>query len=541
MYGFLPELHNKVLNQIDPKTGMLELDFSDDEHYYFFLEQIGGLESFEQKHAHLLPVLQELRTTPLLRASKLSEYGFHEGPDDKMAIQNLLFQPAMQTASGWTAGADPEGLTLAEITADYIEQKDRISVVSYLYDVTSGELLHTTADEVEHSRQYNGKIQADYPNYLEDTPRQFMIHSTFYCSASASARDEVAAPRLNAYVTKNTGFTLQGNTNIIKSFTLNDPVIRPDHLNDPNHKEVKISYIREGSIPDYDYTNDDQPFVDGDHTRILVRVPFSVTVEAADKWWIKGMDESYGYRMWLKNMINGTVNFYGDPDAIIQHKDAFDDQNRCIRMTFTFPQSWNNILDFSKVGYQAYTDVDFYSSFAVLMSGPYDLPVGISVKSDGKDYDPLNIQSAKIFIQWGCVARETKIAMADGTFKRADEVRIGDDVRDMNDAAVTVRKVLTGPEAKLYRLSTDSYSVRVTPDHIMCTEHGLLRAIEVIPGMRLHTVDGLQTVTETGWSDYGDTVYNFEFDTETVMIGSGFLMGDSMLQNRTKELDIHEH
>ncbi|MNJ38242.1 Hom-end-associated Hint [compost metagenome] len=347
---------------------------------------------------------------------------------------------------------------------------------------------------------------------------------------------------MKGYVTKSVGFTLKGNTDMIKSFTLNAPVIKESHRKDPNHTKVKISYRRAGAIPDYDYTNDDQPFQDGDNKRILVRVPFSVTVEAADRWWITGFDETYGYRMWLKNMVNGTINHYCNPNAIIQRKDAFDDQNRCTKMTFIFPESWNNILDFRKIGDRVYTDVDFYSSFGVAMSSKSipSMTVGISVKSDGKDYDKLNIQCAQIFIQWGCVARDTEILMADGTLKRADQIQIGELVRSAEGGSVQVKKVLTGHEAELYKISTSERSVRMTPDHIVCTEEGLLPAIDVQVGMRLRTISGLEEVIAVEWSDYEDKVYNFEFEQETILIGNGLLLGDSMLQNRVKELIAYE-
>ncbi|GAA0134494.1 hypothetical protein YSY43_13340 [Paenibacillus sp. YSY-4.3] len=540
MYDFLPDFHNKVLGQIDPDTGMLELDFADDDHYRFFLSQVSGLESFNQKHPHLASALQNLRTKPLQRSVNVPADGYHEGPEDKIAVENMIFHARQTLQTDPSLAASIEGTTMAVIMADYVEVKDQIAVVSQLYDVTNQMLLHTTAEDVVNSSKYKGTIQADYPQYFQDTPREFLIQSTFYCSKIAENESEFA--QLKGYVTKSVGFTLKGNTEMIKSFTLNAPVIKESHRKDPNHTKVKISYRRAGAIPDYDYTNDDQPFQDGDNRRILVRVPFSVTVEAADRWWITGFDETYGYRMWLKNMVNGTINHYGNYDAIIQRKDAFDDQNRCTKMTFIFPESWNNILDFRKIENRVYTDVDFYSSFGVAMSSKSipSMTVGISVKSDGKDYGKLNIQCAQIFIQWGCVARDTEIIMADGTLKRADQIQIGELVRSAEGGSVQVKKVLTGHEVELYKISTSERSVRMTPDHIVCTEDGLLPAIDVQVGMRLRTVSGLEEVIAVEWSDYEDKVYNFEFEQETILIGNGLLLGDSMLQNRVKELIAYE-
>jgi len=545
MYQFLPEYHNNVLSQIDPVTGQLELDMSNEDHYRFFLSQIGGLENFRKKHEKqekLVSKLQQLRSTPLKRIVKLSSDGYHEGPEDRMAIENLIFhsQQTLQTnAAAQALDEQTEGKTLADIMAEYVEEKEHIAVYSELYDITNGVLLHSVADEIYNSAKYKGKIEADYPKYIEDKPREFMITSTFYCTNASDSSDELV--KLNAYVTKSDAFTLSGNSDIIKSFTLNAPVIKEEHRKDPNHTDVKISYIREGSIPDYDYTNDDQPFVDGDNKKILVRVPFSVTIEAADRWWITGLDQSWGYRMWLKNMINGTINHYCNFEDIKQEKVAFDDQNRCTKMTITFPESWHNILDFTEVGYKPYANVDFYSGFRVVMSTKnITMPVGVSVKSDGKEYDKLNIQCAKIFIQWGCVARETEIMMADGTIKRADQIHVGELVRNAEGGAAEVKKILTGYESRLYKLTTANRTVRMTPDHIVCTEHGLLPAIDVKEGMQLKTESGLEAVVTVDWSDYDDDVYNFEFEHETILIGNGLWIGDAMLQSRVKELVAYE-
>lgn len=540
MYRFLPDSHNKVLNQIDPQTGMLELDMSDEDHCDYFLSQVGGLAAFEQKHPHLVSSFHELRTTPLNRTLKLSKEGYKEGPEDKIAIENLIFHGPAALQAGLVGDEPHAGKTMAVIMADYIQPKAQISVVTQLYDVTNEILLHTETGDIEHSSKYKGSIQADYPHFYQDKPREFMITSTFY--SSNSPVNGLLSGGLKAHVTKSAGFTLDGNTNIIKSFTLNDPVIKASHTSDPNHKEVKISYTREGAIPDYDYTSDLEKFLNGDDKKILVRVPFSVTVEAADKWWINGFDEEYGYRMWLKNMVNGTINHYGNYESIIQRKDAFDDHNRCKKMTFIFPESWNNILDFTAVGYKAFTSVDFYSSFGVAMEcDSYPVTVAVSVNSDADIYNNLNIKSAKIFIQWGCVARDTEIMMADGTLKRADQIMIGEFVRNAQGGIDEIKKVLTGNEAKLYKISTSNRSIRMTPDHKVSTEHGLLPAIDVQMGMRIQTVSGLEPVTAVEWTSYQDKVYNFEFAHETVIIGNGIFIGDLMLQNRdVKELTAHE-
>jgi|GEM_PF-1833232 len=547
MYSFLSKFHNSVLNQIDDVQGYLELDFNDDEHYQFFLEQFGGLETLEEKHGvHFVRKLEQLRDTPLLRTSTLREDGYHQGPEDRMAIQNMIFQPvvSLQDNKVGSVSNSDKGLTAAEIIAEYTEKKSRIGVSTVLYDVTNGVQLRSVAQSVSDSYNFNGVIEADYASYFEDKPREFLITSSFYCTNSEEDSAELRS--LKGYVTKSVAFTLKGNDEIIKSFKLNAPVISEAHRNDPNHTQVKIAYRREGAIPDYDYSNDDEPFIDGDNKKILVRVPFSVTVEAQKGWWISGFDKKYGYRMWIKNMVNGIINHYCNYDDIVQKQEEFDEEHRCTKMTFIFPDNWRNILDYSTVGYQAYDSVDFYNSFAILMSSKeLTMPVSVSVKSDGKDYDLLNIKSAKLFIQWGCIARDTEIVMADGTIKRADEISIGEYVRSADGDSVQVLKVLSGYESELFKVCTANRFVRMTHDHPVATEHGIQPASDLQPGMLIKTIDGLEQVTAADWCEYRNKVYNFEFEKETLIIGNGMIIGDSllqgkMLQSKVKELTVNE-
>lgn len=538
MYSFLSAVKNKVLDQIPLDEGFLELDFANEDHYRFFMEQVGGLECFNQKHPELAPVLQKLKSEPLRKATPSEAGQYRNGPTDNMVIENLMFKKPLKGEYSPILGDSFDGTTMAKISADYINKKDHISVVTQLYDVTQGIQLLSVVEDVNDTSKYNGNVRADYPKYIQNAPREFMIHSTFY--AAEKTADDLY--QLKGYVTKAIGFELKANNQIIKSFTLNAPVIRADHRNIKDHTEVKIAYRREGNIPDYDYSNDDQPFKDGQNTKILVRVPFSITVEACPKWWISGVDEKYGFRMWLSNMVNGTVNNYCNFDQIVQKQDAFDDQNRCIKMTVTFPDDWKNILDFSKVGYVAYTDVDFYAGLGMVMScADYDMTVGVSAKSGAVDYDLLNIESKKIFIQWGCIARDTQILMADGQVKRADAVMIGDRLRNATGGSSTVKTVLSGTEETLYQIVTTNHTVKMTYDHTVLTTLGLLPAKDVKPGMFIQTQTIPEQVLTIEEVAYNDKVFNFEFDEETVIIGNSLMIGDSLLQKNIKELTSYEY
>ncbi|WP_322922693.1 hypothetical protein [Paenibacillus campi] len=554
MYSFLGEHHNKVLNQIDSKVGVMQLDFSDEAHYGFFLDEVGGLGKFESEHPELVHLLEDMRHPRYQElASKLSamvpmkgdttNQGYIVGPHDLMIVENVIFNKKPQS--------DRLEAT-ATIRAEYVNKKRIIKVTSELVDVTTQQVLYSMTEMVSDTYSYKGQLKVELPFDHEQDPRTLIVKSLFWCldepKAQSSARSNSMFDFVNSFVAAQPAFRITEGSEFIKSFTLNDPVIRPEHKNNPNHTQVKVSYTREGMIPDYDYKNDENPFKDGNHERIMVRLKFSTTIETQPGYYILGLDENEEYLVFLRNVVNGTIYHYGGFDKIEQKQEAWDDQNRCVKMTITFPETWDNVLDFKTVGYQAYTDIYFHASFvAVLKSSTAPEEevelISLSVKSDDEpgNYNLLNIRCAQIYIQWGCVGKETELVMADRSLKRADEIAIGDWLLDVNGNPVQVRNIFTGSEHRLYDVQTAKRHVRVTPAHMMSTDEGLRMAIDLQVGMHLNTVDGVEPITALEWSIYDDTVYNFEFEQETLIVGNGIVIGDSMLQNRKRELALHEN
>ncbi|EHQ89888.1 Hint domain-containing protein [Desulfosporosinus youngiae] len=541
MYPSLSDLKNKVLKEIDPRIGYLELDFSNENHYKFFTEQVGGLKKFEEENPELIGVLKKLRKEKKVKTELFRNDGYHDGPDNQMAIENLLVRERHSVSNDVNDGNDPAGTGLAEIRADYINTKKRIKVVTEFRDVTLNMLLSTLEEYVDNTNLYNGIITADYSKLVQDKPRQFLIISTFYCSEEHQSGGSTEL-KLNAYVTKQDSFMVKSNKDMIKSFTVNAPVIQEKHKKDPNHDKVQVSYLRDGVIPNYDYSYPYDPFIDDKHEKILVRMPFSVTVEANDGFWIDGMAEEYGYDLWLTNVVNGQIRAFANYSEIIQRKDAFNSQNQCTKMTFIFPDSWRNIIDNSKLGYQPNTNVDFYGSFKVLITDEFSsLPIGVSVKSYGDLYDRLNLQCPKIWIQWGCVAKETLITLADGTFKEAQYVTMENLIMTRNGTGAKLTNIYKGPQGKIQEIITDSgKSIKMTKDHIIYSENGLLPAFQLLVGMKIRTVDGLESVIQNNEVDYNDTVYNFQFANNQVIIGNGMYIGDYILQNSIKEITQYE-
>ena len=141
----------------------------------------------------------------------------------------------------------------------------------------------------------------------------------------------------------------------------------------------------------------------------------------------------------------------------------------------------------------------------------------------------------------GCFAEGTKIKLADGSLKRAEEIVKGDMVfNPIAKKAVRVKHVIDSPEhAPLMKLAIGNVTLRVTQTHPMLTQAGLKRANELTLDDQVQGEDGqfhrLVTIEELP-IEAGQYVINFELEAgsdaqeEHMLIADGIVTGDMVLQ-----------
>lgn len=139
----------------------------------------------------------------------------------------------------------------------------------------------------------------------------------------------------------------------------------------------------------------------------------------------------------------------------------------------------------------------------------------------------------------GCFHPSTRILMADGSTKSAEEIRVGDTLHGKTAVApLTVKKVVEGPETlALIALKFSGRELIVTSKHPLLSSNGYVRADKLKAGDKVLNADGIPVQLESV-NPYGpfpgQRVINFVVSDETegsqTLIAEGLLSGDLAVQ-----------
>ncbi|MDR2547862.1 MAG: hypothetical protein LBC96_10270 [Lachnospiraceae bacterium] len=155
-----------------------------------------------------------------------------------------------------------------------------------------------------------------------------------------------------------------------------------------------------------------------------------------------------------------------------------------------------------------------------------------------------------ILIYWGCHAADTLIMMADGSQKRADNIRIGDQLSVYGGKTLTIADILTGNDTEILSITTtDGRNIKVSNGHAMKMDDAVVSdgvrviAAKLKPGDRLMTPGGICEVALVSVLPYDDMVYNFIFmdeDEPNYIEANGFWSGDFYAQNESNNDKLPE-
>lgn len=139
----------------------------------------------------------------------------------------------------------------------------------------------------------------------------------------------------------------------------------------------------------------------------------------------------------------------------------------------------------------------------------------------------------KLQIMWGCLCEGSRVRMADGSMRRIEEIRIGE-LTGRDHAYGRVINCWSGQEEVLYNLITeDGNSIKLTNNHPVLTERGLMGAAFIRKGTRIMTENGsFAEITAVKELHGCFKVCNLELDSEDhLFCAEGFTVGDFQLQN----------
>ncbi|MFW7377216.1 MAG: Hint domain-containing protein [Oligoflexus sp.] len=150
--------------------------------------------------------------------------------------------------------------------------------------------------------------------------------------------------------------------------------------------------------------------------------------------------------------------------------------------------------------------------------------------------------------QGGCFAEDTQILMGDGSKKRADAIRPGDEVfNPIVGRAIKVEKVIAGPEnAELLAISIDTRTIKVSQEHPFMTELGPIPAHVLKVGDKILDIDGsYRSITKINALESLEPVkvWNFILQGEYqqlshLLVGDGIVSGDLVLQKQPVDQNL---
>jgi hypothetical protein len=313
-------------------------------------------------------------------------------------------------------------------------------------------------------------------------------------------------------------------------FADGDPTILETNCTAPIAKDKKltiVSYLRDSIVPNYDYSYPQALVSPG---VVNVFMPFSGNCTVNDMFNIVNVEAAEDFLQ--LTFTTGGPCTYRNPKGISQ----FVIDNNKKKLSWNFDDNWTITQDLNAFG--ASTVVGLVCNFTLVLEYK-EIPgqllrANITVTSVSPEHTGDQGSTAyieRIKLQWGCMAKDSLIKMADGSEKAICEILIGDKVTtDLGEKEV--RNIISGQEASLICLAAGGgYRVRLTDTHPVVTKRGNIRAIDLTAADEIKTIAGYERIVELYPDNYNDKVYNLEFDTPAVFVAGGIYTGDYTLQN----------
>lgn len=135
----------------------------------------------------------------------------------------------------------------------------------------------------------------------------------------------------------------------------------------------------------------------------------------------------------------------------------------------------------------------------------------------------------------GCMSKDTRIMMGDGSEKIITEIHIGDSVLLSSGETDRISDIFTGVEFEMLHIETNNSSLVVTDSHpILSDGEKWVQAVYLKIGDSVCIKNGTAKVISIQRIIYHDAVYNICLlnRTEDGIYANGFIVGDMDRQNR---------
>lgn len=513
--------------------GWIKLDLADPEHYAFYMEQMGGESYLAAGSPNLFALIGKTREIGNSKDTVLNSIALNNAAPNNTDPRDTFFIEAVtsdQKAKQSTAlNADREG-KITKTVLRYLKTKPAVGVVTTMRDGITGEQVKSYPVVYTDTQDIDCILTGDFSRLAGNQQRIFKVSSTV-----TEVEDTNGLAMLQAKYVAATTYTIDGVEEIMKSYKVLDPATKI-----PSHTQIKISYDRDEHVPDYDYHYHNVPVTDPQGKRhISVLLPVKIEMEVIKDYHIERLDIDSGYRLYLDYPKGGMCHDLVEIERLEPVISSNGGGTNNV-LTLSVPVNWENVLDFDKLENTINTNLNIYGEFNVIVkrnTQPLPLTISLSLKSSNDAVEgPCDKKVLPIFMQWGCMHKETLILMEDASLKKVCQLAIGDKVLSYDGFAYPVMNIVTGPEEKLYQITTSrGKTVRLSSTHTVFLADGPLPAKDVRPGQTALTVNGQEKIVSIEVIDYNDTVYNLVFAKNTSIYGDGVVIGDMQMQQTIRK------
>ena len=543
-------LLDNVIEEAREAGGILELDFTREAHYAFFLEHLGGEERLKRTAPEMLSSLRTQRNG-VLRAEPRNDLNLTDG----YLVHDLKVAPNLRGETNGLTFRLSAKTELSLCSASLIPQ---LNVCHYFRDARTKDIIKQIDQTVSgETNRFVSPVSCE--SLTAGLTERLIRIDSIYSTVDQSCDGK---PYLRGKVCSSTAI-IQSFQEDVCTVELSDPVIK--HPNRTYHPDmVCISYDRKSQMSDPDYHKETQ--LDPEIQEMPVYLPFTITISLKNQAYFYKMAktgyfyEKYQPRISLYRILNDEKEMPGCA-RMIQPWSQISDKNVEIleynktesddiiteqpnKLKITFPEDWNSDLTSASVMDRT-TEAELYGNFLLNIKHPSgstykDGYVSIIAQYEYQSTDPAQVKVERLFYQWGCVARDTLLLTPMGLLA-AQDVKIGDVLLTPDGRSMPVRDIITGMENTLLCIKTYQNTLWVSDTHTLCLEgdNGSFRpvpACDARSGERIYawsTGEGRpvpEEILSITAVPYEDMVYNFWFDEETWLIGNGLLIGDQAMQ-----------
>lgn len=506
------------------------MDFTKAEHQLWLYEMFGGRDHLEKEYPELYKLTQN--TISAAATNKVRNTEENDSLQNLVVLLDVESNKAITGALGRTVLKQPtkrlyQSITLVQNGKEIWRSRE------FLYDAGEAEYKATMGSADLPSK--NDMITCIYNVIWEDTENGIL-------NAENSVREDmepyevdviqeimVSHPR---YYEAQSREGMVNLPEIAADATEPQPIVADD--NPPTRTgNINIAFARNadaGEILDYVYREErvPDPGKGTNEQELFLDIRGEVTLAAGYSF-----DDVKKCTCVLDVTGTGTGSNGGIMTSFNLKKGVHVYDNQKGGFNFAFPTDWSKTIPDSTLAGSKTCHLEVEMIFTCK-------------ETDDKEYylciyssDPLDPRSphyAKVPLlkfKWGCLQKDTKVRMADGTEKKIQDIQLGEEVAGAGGTACKVVNRTNGTEKEVYRLKVDGYPDKIgaSRTHPFMTVDGMIAAEDITPSTQLKMEDGeFHQILECYPVDYGGEVYNLELDSNHWFYADGFCTGDNVAQ-----------